>query len=70
MNVRFWPKADIRTVTANVAFGGKAGIHRTPRPCLLLTQSGHPGRSLLRPNLRVTGLNTKYDSHESDPGAQ
>ena len=28
-NVRFWPKADIRTVTANVAFGGKRGIHRT-----------------------------------------
>jgi hypothetical protein len=37
------------------AFGGKAG---------------YPGEPLLRPNLRVTGLNAKYDSHESDLGAQ
>jgi hypothetical protein len=28
-NVRYWHKADIEELPANVAFGGKAGIHRT-----------------------------------------
>jgi hypothetical protein len=28
-DVRYWHKADIRTVTAKVTLGGKGGIHRT-----------------------------------------
>jgi hypothetical protein len=45
------------------ALGGKADMAIALRKCLLLTQSGHPGGPLLRPNLRVTGLNTEYESH-------
>ena len=40
-NVRYWHLADIGLRGVNVSCGGKAGIIRTWRSCLLLTQSGH-----------------------------
>src|SRR5262245_10852747 len=51
------------------ALGSQADMAIALRNVLLLTQSGHPGGPLLRPNLRVTGLNTKYDSLGAIRGA-
>jgi hypothetical protein len=48
-NVRFWPKADIRSCTAHVRFRGQSGHGFLRCECPLMTQSGHPLKAWFNP---------------------